>query len=150
MNVLTPIAKIMSTNLITVNPKTTLLEIQTIFQEYAIHHLPVVDNRQIVGIISKEDFLNFLCELMVEKDLEIKHNFQFHDWYAKDIMTTKLAKLDSNDTIRTAIEVFKLNRLHALPVVDRMRLVGLVTTHDLIKELANEKITLADYQIVKG
>jgi len=62
-----------------------------------------------------------------------------------DLMTRGLAKLDLHDTIRTAANVLSLNRFHALPVVDGEKLVGVITTLDLVQLLNNEQIRLSDY-----
>jgi CBS domain-containing protein len=45
-----------------------------------------------------------------------------------------------------ALEVFKENLFHALPVVEEGNLVGIITTYDIISRLADEPITLADYK----
>jgi acetoin utilization protein AcuB len=60
MNVLAPIKTIMTTKLITVNPKDKLTAVKEIFDNNKIHHIPVVRYKEIVGIISKSDFLHFL------------------------------------------------------------------------------------------
>jgi acetoin utilization protein AcuB len=73
-------------------------------------------------------------------------NNRLKTWEAEDIMSTKLAKVESSDAIRTALEVFKINRFHALPVVDNDELVGIVTPLDIVIALANEPISLGDYQ----
>ena len=67
-------------------------------------------------------------------------------WKAEDIMTSKLAKVESTDPIRTALEVFKTNRIHALPVEENHELVGIITTYDIICALAEEPIHLDDYK----
>ena len=62
-------------------------------------------------------------------------------------MSTKLAKVNPEDRLAVVIEIFKDNLIHALPVVnDEDELVGIVTTHDLIQQLAKEKINDLDYQ----
>ena len=43
------------------------------------------------------------------------------------------------------LEVFKTNRIHALPVEENGELVGIVTTYDIICALAEEEIKLEDY-----
>lgn len=137
MNLLQPISSIMSTRLVTVHPLTTLSEVQELFDRHQIHHLPVVRYREIIGMISHTDLQRF----------PLKQQQSGQDRKAEDIMTVGLAKVNSTDTLRTAIEVFKLNRFHALPVVDDdAELVGIVTTHDLIKALSEEPIRLTDYQ----
>jgi acetoin utilization protein AcuB len=47
-------------------------------------------------------------------------------------MTKGLAVLESNDRIGVAIEIFKENLFHAIPIVDDEELKGIVTTFDLI------------------
>ena len=54
-------------------------------------------------------------------------------------MTEKNATLRSSDRISVAIETFKENLFHAIPIVDHGKLVGIVTTHDIINCLANRK-----------
>jgi predicted transcriptional regulator len=41
-------------------------------------------------------------------------------------------QLDPDDTVGLAADIFLVNRFHALPVVDGVDLVGIVTSHDLI------------------
>ena len=51
----TPISSIMSTDLHTVRSKDGLHKAKEQFDKYKIHHLPVVDNDKLVGIISLTD-----------------------------------------------------------------------------------------------
>ena len=65
-------------------------------------------------------------------------------------MKKQLAKVEPTDSIRTVLEVFKLNRLHALPVVENGNdLIGMITTHDIIIALAEEKVELQDYREIR-
>lgn len=59
MNILAPISSIMTTEVITVAPKDKLQIVQDIFDDYRIHHLPVLDEEKVVGILSKTDLLYF-------------------------------------------------------------------------------------------
>jgi len=61
---------------------------------------------------------------------------------AQDIMTTGLAKLAPTDRINVALEIFRENILHAIPVVKNDELVGILTTHDIITALAEKKLTV--------
>ena len=46
----TPISKIMSTDIITVNKTQTLKEVSEIIQDNSIRHVPVVSGNKIVGM----------------------------------------------------------------------------------------------------
>ena len=150
MNVLQPVSTIMSSNLKTALPSDKLEVIKAIFAENNIHHIPIVRHREIVGMISKSDFLHYLHGFRSNTSDDILETSRLSAWKAEDIMTTKLAKVEVSDPIRTALEVFKLNRFHAIPVMDNQQLAGIVTTYDIINAIAGEPIELSAYQDAKS
>lgn len=134
MNLLTKVSALMSTDLVTVTLHTPLGEAGALFRKHNIHHLPVTDPAgQLLGIISKSDFLKIL-------KLDLKAPT------VKDLMTSHLAKLEPGDNLRTAANLFTLNRFHALPVVENGKLVGMLTTLDLIRLMDKEETQLEDYK----
>lgn len=130
------VSTIMSKELLTVHPKDTLDEVKEIFDKNKIHHLPVVKFKQIVGMISKTDLLYFLRGYHNDPSSEVFEKNRLQAFNAGEIMTTGLAKLEPTDKIAVALEVFKENLFHAVPVVDKGELIGLVTTYDVLKALS--------------
>lgn len=147
MNLLQPISSIMTKEVTTLGPTATLMQIKHIFDRDSIHHIPIVENEQLVGIISKSDFLFFLHGFETSLYEKLRDTNRLKSYLAKDIMVKGIAKLESTETIRTALEVFKINILHALPIVDDGQLVGILTTHDIINTLAGESVSLDDYHL---
>lgn len=146
MNILAPVSTLMTLDLITVNASDSLLVVKEKFDQKKMHHLPVVEYKRIVGMISKTDLLYFLKGIRVdETKTDYVNEARLTQFRAEDIMTTRLAKLEPADSIATALDVFKVNLFHALPVVDNDELVGILTTYDIISALANEEIALKDY-----
>lgn len=145
MNIIAPVSTLMSTRLITVSPDDSLEAVKAHFDEHRIHHIPVVRYKKIVGIISSADFQHFLRGFTRNEQDSLLESVRLRAWKAEDIMTKKLAKVEVSDPIRTALEVFKTNRIHALPVEENGDLVGIVTTYDIICALAEEEIKLEDY-----
>lgn len=134
MNPLTKVSGLMATDLITISEHTPLHEAKELFDKHSIHHLPVVDpTGKLLGILSHSDFL----KLVGRESGQLS---------AGDMMVTKLAKLSADDNIRTVASVFTLNKFHALPVVDGEKLIGIITTHDLIKLIDDEQVELKDYK----
>lgn len=142
MNVMAPVSSIMSTKLLTVNPKDKLEVVKSLFDNNRIHHLPVVRHKTIVGLISKTDLLFFLRGTINDTNGENYFNsIRLENFYAEDIMTKGLAKIESTTRIAVALEVFKENRFHSIPVVDNGELVGIITVYDIVKALSEAPIT---------
>jgi CBS domain-containing protein len=150
MNLLAPVSTLMSSNLITVNPEDTLEKVKTIFDENNIRHIPVVRFQKIIGIISLTDFNHFLHGYTHNQTDELLETSRLSAWKAEDIMTKGLGKVEPTDRIRTVVDIFKMNRFHALPVVENEELVGIITVQDIINALADEPVTLDDYKNAQG
>ena len=140
MNLLSPVSELMTTDLITVNPEDKLSVVNAIFENHRIHHVPVVRFRKIIGIISKTDFLHFLKGMGNTNHKDPFNHGRLLKNTASDIMTEGIAKLEPTDRIDVALDVFKINLFHALPVVENDELVGIITTHDIITALADKKL----------
>lgn len=141
MNVLAPVKTIMSKDLITITPKDKLTKVKAIFDEHAIHHIPVVRYTEIVGIVSHTDFKHFLRGFTHNHEDRFINEARLRAYAVEDIMTKGLAKIGPEDRINVALEIFKENLFHALPVVEEGQLVGIITTFDIIKALLEEEIT---------
>ena len=146
MNLLDPISKIMRTELVTIGVEDPLIKVHDIFDEHKIHHLPVVDAGKLVGILSKSDFLFFQKGFATdERDQEVE-KFRLKSHKVKEIMTTGLAKMEPDERVNVALEIFKENMFHAIPIVEDDRIVGIVTTFDIIQHLANDSEVSANYE----
>jgi CBS domain-containing protein len=116
------VSSIMIKNLITLTPDSTLAEASEIFNTRKIHHIPVLDEGVLAGLITIYDL--WRKNILHENYGEIK---------VRDVMSKNLIKLEAADKIGTAAELFLDNRFHALPVVEGTRLLGLITTFDVLK-----------------
>jgi CBS-domain-containing membrane protein len=126
----------MTTNLITVGPDERMERVDEIFNNNEFHHLPVVDeNKKLVGILSKTDYL-MLCNSFTIFNTRIakeQNRRLFASMLVKEIMQKNTAKLHPDNEVLLAVGFFKENLFHAIPIVDAEdKLVGIVTTFDLI------------------
>ena len=133
MNPYAPVSDIMVTDLITVSPREKMSIVEKIFKEKRIHHLPVVEtDGSLVGIISKTDYLKMNQVFTLNKDTD-DYSAMLESYTAADIMTKGIAKLEATDRIDVVARIFKENLFHAVPIVnDNGRLIGIVTTYDVI------------------
>ena len=123
-----PVRELMSREVVIVAPKDPIDRIEQQFLAYNIHHIPVVDEEgRLKGIISKGD----LDRIKLAVDLYFTSNDE--KVKAENIMTSEVACVGPDVTIGEAADIFMANIFHALPVLEDGRLVGILTTHDLLK-----------------
>lgn len=145
MNLIAPVSRIMSTKLVTLGIDDHLEEVKKLFDTHNFHHIPIIDeDHKLLGIVSKQDFLYFLHGFTNEPVSGTAADLLKNTTVEK-IMTTGLAKLEPGTRVNVALEVFKENLFHALPVVDGDQLVGIITTYDIIRAIAEDPIALEDY-----
>ncbi|MFN8339614.1 MAG: CBS domain-containing protein [Saprospiraceae bacterium] len=130
------VKEVMSTDLITVKSDTILKDVNSIFESENIHHVPVVtEDQRFLGMISKSDILLLLdwgTKLSLPASIR-KNFFLLSSNLAKDVMETKVIKVDADDTVMRCVQIFRENYFHALPVVDENdKLIGILTTYDLM------------------
>lgn len=131
------VSTIMTRDLVTVTPEDDLLTVKKIFDSKSFHHIPVVHFRDLVGIVSKSDFLLYCNSVLSEQNLDIQEDQKLKFTKVKQIMVTRLGKLEPDDRIEVAIEVFLTNFFHCLPVVKDKELMGLVTPFDVLRYIAS-------------
>lgn len=146
MNLLAPISDIMSRDLIKVKPDDKLKKVEELFNNHHIHHILVAnDDNELVGIVSKSDYLFFKRGYNDDPRDDKYDQFRLKVHTVSEIMTVGIAKLEIKDKVNVAIEVFKENLFHAIPILEDNKLVGIVTTFDLIKHLAEDNQVVKEY-----
>ncbi len=129
----TPISKIMTRNIISVNMSQSLKVAYDLIKEKNIRHLPVLSNGKVVGILSKTDldkagFIN-------SYDKDDLDAIIYENLTIEQVMITKIKTVQTTDSIYDTAVLLTQNVFHAVPVLDGDKLVGIVTSTDLIKYL---------------
>lgn len=114
---------IMSTKVIALDINDDLSSALDIIKKNRVHHFPVVEGKKLVGIITSWDLL------------KLNRNFEeYHQIKVSDVMTRKVAFLETDDPIGSAAEVLLENLFHAIPVCNEDHdLVGIVTAFDILR-----------------
>ena len=95
--------------------------------------LLVMDNKEIVGILSERDY----ARKIVLKDKTSK------DTLVKDIMGTGIITVKPTDDIDFCMELMSGKRIRHLPVVDKNEVLGVVSIGDIVKAtIAIQKETI--------
>lgn len=128
-----PITAIMTADVVTIELREPLEKAQTLMQQHHIRHLPVVKMGKLVGILSLTDLMRLsfsdnFGETESEADLAV-----FRMLGIRHVMKAHPETITPAHTIRDAAEILANREFHALPVVDGDKVVGMVTTTDLIR-----------------
>ena len=130
-----PVRQIMSQNVVRVTRTASMKTVDDLFTEHGFHHLPVVDEREYpVGIISAGDLKllkNYGTRLGLHQSKLINESL-LHSNLAADVMSKPVITVRPDDTLERCADLLRENLFHALPVVEDGRLVGLITTYDLL------------------
>ena len=134
------VADIMTNNVITAQPDMGFTTICRLFFELNIHHVPVVDsNKKLLGIISSNDTLKafsyHLFKVDATDDTTINKAIKI-----TDLMSAEVRTISPEIAVDTLAEIFSDEKFHALPVVEDHKLVGIVTSNDLLTYCARKKI----------
>jgi CBS domain-containing protein len=114
------IAEIMSTHVRTIGPADSAVLAWERMRLHGIHHLVVVRDSHILGIVS-------------DRDLGGAHGTEVREGRSvRDLMTPSVLTVPSNSTVREAANLMRGHRAGSLPVVDDGKLVGIVTVWDLL------------------
>jgi CBS domain-containing protein len=132
----TPISKIMTEDIITVNKTQSIKEVSDIIKDKNIRHVPVVSSEKIIGMLSKVDLQKISFVNTVDSD---DLTTALYDGLTiEQVMTKDVKVVQKSDTIYEVASILSKNEFHSLPVVEQDKLVGIVTTTDLIKYLVDQ------------
>ncbi|WP_334013110.1 CBS domain-containing protein [Alteromonas sp. S167] len=127
------ISQIMSTRVVSVHMDDSLQSLRELFAATGFHHLVVVNDNILKGIISDRDlmkavspFVDTISERMLDRATLDKK--------AHQIMTREVITLTSNDSIYTAITLFNQNKISCIPIInEKKHPVGIVSWRDVMK-----------------
>ena len=108
------VAEVMGTELFTLTPDTVVASAQRLAFENGIHHLLVLENGTLAGIICREDLR------LAERGALVR-----------DCMTSPVLCITPDTTLEEAVDIMGANDVDCLPVVTGAFLVGIVTRDGL-------------------
>jgi CBS domain-containing protein len=133
-----PVSSIMTTNLITLDVKESLDKAEHIFKKYKIRHIPVIENDKIIGMISLNDILRISFADGAYREEENISSSIYEMFTIRQLMIGNLETVSPDTTIKEVAKLLVKREFHSLPVVENGRLIGMVTTTDLIKYLLKQ------------
>jgi CBS domain-containing protein len=150
------IEQIMTKDVVTIPPETTLYDAARIMGEKHIGSLIVVKYKTPVGIITERDLLREVVarEIALEKDWLVG-GASIKEEKVEEIMSYPLITISLKSSIKEAAQMMIENRIRRLGVREHGKVVGIVTAADLIRSLPETKEPMqpwfeVDYFMSKG
>jgi acetoin utilization protein AcuB len=122
----------MAHELVTITVDTTLPEASRLMKEYHIRHLPVMNDKKLVGIVTWGDIREASASDSTTLSI-YELNALLDTLYASYFMTRQPITIDPEDDIAYAAEIMLDNKIGCLPVVSGDRVMGLITESDIIR-----------------
>ena len=110
----------MKSNPVTISRDALLQQAKDLMAKHGIRHLPVMDDENLVGFITESDLRQFSFPSMVE-DIEVHQ-----------VMVLNPLTINANASIESAARLIYDYKIGGLPVLDRKKLVGIITASDLL------------------
>ncbi|MCB9138758.1 MAG: CBS domain-containing protein [Caldilineaceae bacterium] len=110
----------MSSPAITVAPGESYHAALKLMQDKNAHHIPVVENNAVVGIVAERDLLLAAVNFM-QADVDVA-----------EIMHAPVVTIGPEASVIDAARIMAKNRIGGLPVVDGSGVVGIITETDVV------------------
>jgi len=139
--------QIMTQNVITVSPETTVAVAAKTMLDHHISGLPVIENGKLVGIVTEGDFLrrteigterkrpNWL-QFILGSGSEAADYVQAHGRKVADVMTRDLRTVSEDTPLQDLVATMETHHVKRLPVMRDGQLIGIVTRANLLRAIS--------------
>jgi CBS-domain-containing membrane protein len=143
---------IMTRDVITVKPDTTIEDLARLLMKHQINGTPVVDdNGNLKGVVTENDLISKNSRLHIPTifrlfdafiplgasrlEVEIKKMAAFA---VDDICTRDMITVDGETSVEEIATIMTEKKIHLLPVLKEGKLIGIIGKKDLIRGMAGE------------
>jgi acetoin utilization protein AcuB len=123
----------MTPNVHSASPDTTIAEALKVTRSERIRHLPVLQDGQLVGLVTGRDLRLAMPPIWAEEHDELLE--QLNTRRVREVMVTDIITTTATTPIEEAAKLMYANRVGCLPVLDGEKLVGIVTETDMLRAL---------------
>jgi CBS domain-containing protein len=127
----------MTSDVISVDICESLKQVNKLMHDRHIRHLPVIAHGKLAGIISHTDIMRLSFGSMFEGQ-QSSDEAIFDMLKLEQVMVSNPKTVDPWQSIKDVAEYLTRAEFHALPVVENGKLLGIVTTTDVIRYLIDQ------------
>ena len=122
----TLVKEIMSNSVVSVDSSVTATDAAKMMEDADVGAIAVLENGSPVGIVTDRDFAIKITAHSYPIDTPIRR-----------IMSAPLISIDPNSDLWTASDLMSTRNVRKLPVIDDDRIIGIITSSDLVKYFAS-------------
>lgn len=115
-------SQIMTNDVLTIESSAQVIEAARKMDEKKIGCVIITEKGSPVGIVTERDIVSLVA-----------HNDKPISTPVRAIMSTPLVSVSSESTVWELAEEMKLKKIHKMPIMDKNKLVGIVTTADITR-----------------
>lgn len=134
---------IMTPSVITLAPDSSIREAAELLATEGIGGAPVVLHGSVVGMLTAQDLMDFIASLAAEQP-EVRERTErgiLDDHVVEEAMSrAPLRTVPPSAPVERAAELLSVERMHRIPVVEEERLVGIVSTMDVVRAVAEGRL----------
>lgn len=133
------VENIMTKKVVTVELDTEVKQIKKIFHDISIHHVIVVENKVVRGVISDRDVLKCVSPYVGTPAEEARDTYTLTK-KAHQIMSRKVISVNPTTPLRVAAKLLLKENISNLPVVDESNILkGIISWKDLLRAALKER-----------
>jgi acetoin utilization protein AcuB len=129
------VSEIMTAAVVTIEPDATLRQALNLMRSKRVRQLPVVDNDELVGIITDRDTKRATPSAL-SGDRE-EYDRVLDQTSVSQFMTREPMTTTPDTPLKAVVRIFITQKVGSLPVVSNARVVGIVTQIDALRAFYN-------------
>jgi CBS domain-containing protein len=145
-------ADVMTTEIVSVGPETSVRHIAQLMLRHRISAVPVLDDEgKLAGIVSEGDLMrraelgrdrhrSWWLNLLAGPEEIANEYVKQHGQRARDVMTSRVISIEENTSVATIAAILEEKRVKRLPVLKDGRLIGIVSRADLLHAIATAEL----------
>lgn len=125
---------LMTSTVVTATPKDTVRRALRLLEDGDIRHLPIVEGKKLVGLVSDRDLREYRLPL-VEEIEDPDYADDLLDTPLSEVMSGDIICLETGESLATAVDLMIEYGIGAIPVVDpdTTELLGILSYVDVLK-----------------
>jgi CBS domain-containing protein len=126
---------LMTRDVTTIGRNDTLAVAEELMKTRRFRHLPVVEEKRLVGMLSERDLFHAALSTALNFGQKAQQEF-LKTILVKEVMTDEVVSIGPEAEVKDAARLMLDRRIGSLPVLEGAKLVGILSETDLLKVIA--------------